>query len=200
MRVLSDQNFHCKLHRNGRKTRGAVFRTKVELRRRRKAKHRRRRWRTKRHELRSFGAGLVPMNRAGVESQWGPETSSKKKDKEPRNDRKEIQRRWQGRPEGWCKDVRPRRKLIWLRTSIRRVPGKLHASITKKTKGGNVSLCDRWKRSSKKFVELEPVRPRPTTTHRLASIREIFPDTRTQQRRTAKKVNDETKDRFNLNP
>lgn len=75
-------------------------------------KHRRRRWRTKRHELRSFGAGLVPMNRAGVESQWGPETSSKKKDKEPRNNRKEIQRRWQGRPEGWCKDVRPRRKLI----------------------------------------------------------------------------------------
>lgn len=163
-------------------------------------KHRRRRWRTKRHEPRSFGAGLVPMNRAGVESQWGPETSSKKKDKEPRNDRKEIQRRWQGRPEGWCKDVRPRRKLIWLRTSIRRVPGKLHASITKKTKGGNVSLCDRWKRSSKKFVELEPVRPRPTTTHRLASICEIFLDTRTQQRRTAEKVNDETKDRCNLNP
>lgn len=200
MRVLPDQNFHCKLHRNGRKTRGAVFRTKVELRRRSWVQASAEKVENKTSWTRSFGAGLVPMNRAGVESQWGPETSSKKKDKEPRNDRKEIQRRWQGRPEGWCKDVRPRRKLIWLRTSIRRVPGKLHASITKKTKGGNVSLCDRWKRSSKKFVELEPVRPRPTTTHRLASICEIFPGTRTQQRRTAEKVNDETKDRCNLNP
>lgn len=136
MRVLSDQNFHCKLHRNGGKQEALCFARKWNSEGEVGCKYRRRRWRTERHEPRSFGAGLVPMNRAGVESQWGPETSSKKKDKEPHNDRKEIQRRWQGRLEGWCKDVRPRRKLIWLRTSIRRVPGKLRASITKKTKGG----------------------------------------------------------------